>query len=218
MSEALAALPNNRRSQAERRASTRARLLDATLQTLTERGYARTTTLLIEDRAGVSRGARLHHFPTKAKLMSAAVERLYEGLGERYQRGLEEVSPEADRFREGLRLLWQSYLDPMQAAVLELDLAARHDADLRAQLQQLTGRLHQIVRRHANAYFPNLARRDANGLLEMLQATMRGLALRRSVHGESPSEERVLDLLEELVKHRFDSPGQSERRNGDPHE
>jgi len=66
-----------RRTQAERTASTRARLLDATLECLCDLGYARTTTPEIARRAGLSRGAQLHHFPTKAELVTGAIEHLF---------------------------------------------------------------------------------------------------------------------------------------------
>src|SRR5882672_9007518 len=71
-----------RRTQEERSATTRALLLDATLECLTELGYARTTTTEIAERGGVSRGAQLHHFPTKAELVTEAVEHLFERRNE----------------------------------------------------------------------------------------------------------------------------------------
>src|SRR5262252_259553 len=61
-------------TQAERTAATCERLLDATVATLVERGYRGTTTPEICKRAGVSRGAQLHHYPTKEALVAAAVE------------------------------------------------------------------------------------------------------------------------------------------------
>ncbi len=51
--------------QEERSAETRRRLLDATVACLFERGYAGTTTTELARRAGVSRGAQMHHFPKK---------------------------------------------------------------------------------------------------------------------------------------------------------
>ena len=65
-----------RRSQDERTAQTRARVLDAVLGCLVERGYAGTTTTAVAARAGVSRGAQLHHYRTRAALVAAAVEHL----------------------------------------------------------------------------------------------------------------------------------------------
>src|SRR6185503_20711778 len=77
--------PQARRTQQARRAATQGALLDATLDALVELGYGATTTLEVERRAGVSRGARIHHFPTKALLLASAVDYLYEHLGDHYE-------------------------------------------------------------------------------------------------------------------------------------
>ena len=63
----------------------RARLMEATVELLVERGFSGTSTTLVSERAGVSRGAQLHHFPTKNDLVLAAVEHLTElrGAGSR---------------------------------------------------------------------------------------------------------------------------------------
>ncbi len=65
-------------TQAERTAVTRAKLLDAAAACLAELGYGRTSSTEICRRAGVSRGAQLHHFPTKADLVSAALDHVFE--------------------------------------------------------------------------------------------------------------------------------------------
>lgn len=205
-----------RRTQAERRASTRAALLDATLACLIERGYGGTTTAEIEQRAGVSRGARLHHFPTKATLMAACIVQLFGRIGARYADSMARIAPGGERFHEGYRLLWEVYEDESYAAVLELFVAARHDAELRAALRDTAAALQREVRRIANTCFPDLARRDADGLLESLQAVMTGLALQRFVFrnddgGGSRGEERVLDLVERMVGRTFDVPAEALR-------
>ncbi|HEX3764146.1 MAG TPA: helix-turn-helix domain-containing protein [Kofleriaceae bacterium] len=66
------------RTQQQRREETRRALLDAAVQSLIEVGFARTTTLEVQRRAEVSRGALLHHFPSKAELLVAAVDHLAE--------------------------------------------------------------------------------------------------------------------------------------------
>ncbi len=65
-----------RRSQAQRSAATREALLDATIACLVEDGYANTTTSKVAERAGVSRGAHLHHFQTRSALVAAATSAL----------------------------------------------------------------------------------------------------------------------------------------------
>src|SRR3954453_22884836 len=64
------------RTQEERSAAMRVRLLDATIDCLVEYGYAGTTTTRVADRAGVTRGAQVHHFPTKADLVTSAIRHL----------------------------------------------------------------------------------------------------------------------------------------------
>ena len=70
----------DRRTQAERRSSTRARLLSATIESLVEAGYTRTTTTEVTRRAGVSQGALFKHFATKSALVAAAAEQLFADL------------------------------------------------------------------------------------------------------------------------------------------
>ena len=65
----------------------RQRLLEATVECLVEHGWSGTSTTLVSQRAGVSRGAQLHHFPTKNDLVVAAVEHLSEVRGEELRRG-----------------------------------------------------------------------------------------------------------------------------------
>jgi len=65
-----------RRTQAERTAAMRQRLLDATVDCLAAYGYAGTTTLRVAEMAGVTRGAQIHHYPSKEDLVVAAIEHL----------------------------------------------------------------------------------------------------------------------------------------------
>src|SRR5438132_3616641 len=80
MVPSLVAPERARRTQAERRASTRTALLDAAIDCLVEQGYANTTTRRIAERAGVTPGAVHHHFAGKAELLSEAVRHLSERL------------------------------------------------------------------------------------------------------------------------------------------
>lgn len=120
-----------RRTQAQRTATTRTTLLDATLASLVELGYARTTTQGIAARAGLSRGAQLHHFPTRELLVVAAVEHLATKRDT-------EIRATQDRDRDqALELLADTFTGPLFLAALELWVAARTDPALRAALVPL---------------------------------------------------------------------------------
>jgi AcrR family transcriptional regulator len=120
-----------RKTQAERTAATRAALLEATVHALAEHGYAGASTTEIARRAGVSRGAQLHHFPSKLDLVAAALDHVF-AVGEAEFRAGFSARPPADR-NQGAAIdeLWRIFRGPRQAAVTELLTAARTDPELR---------------------------------------------------------------------------------------
>ncbi len=120
-----------RRTQAQRRQTTRARLLDAAVQCLIERGYAETTTSQVQAFAEVSRGTLLHHFPTKVDLLVGAVRHLAQRRLEEFARELAAVPEGADRIDALVDLAWRNLASPAFWAALELWTAARTDATLR---------------------------------------------------------------------------------------
>ena len=67
-----------RRTQAERSEETRTRILKAAANLIRKRGYARFRTAEVAKEAGLSRGAQLHHFPTKDSLVVATLEHVFE--------------------------------------------------------------------------------------------------------------------------------------------
>jgi AcrR family transcriptional regulator len=194
-----------RRTQAERTATTRAKLLDATLECLVEHGYAGTTTTEVADRAGVSRGAQLHHFPTRAALVAAAVEHLYERMRADYQAGFAALSPRADRLRDAIDLLWSMFTRRDFPAVNELYMAARTDAELRAHLAPIAARHEADVARLARGYFPDLAQQGArfDGALALILDAMNGMAVTRGLALPGPSEAARLTTLHQIAAQAF---------------
>lgn len=112
--------PPERRTQAQRTAGTQTKLLDAAIDCLVEKGFAQTSTQEIARRAGVSRGAQLHHFPTKESLVTAAVGHLVD------KRLAEILEANSDGTR-GVELLSEAFSGPLFFAALELWVAARTD-------------------------------------------------------------------------------------------
>lgn len=180
-----------RRTQEERRAATRAALLDATIECLIEYGYAGVTTTRVVEHAGVSRGAQVHHFSTKAELVSEAVRHLTE-------RQTIEMAPEVANLRAGakrveavLDLLWRSHAGPLFQAALELWVAARTDQELSKALTSFDRQVSTRVREGAEELFgPAAKKREFAEDLEIGLATMRGLALLLSRGTDPASVER----------------------------
>lgn len=114
----------------------RARLLEATVECLVEYGYAGTTTAQVAARAGVTRGALIHHFQSKAHLLAEsvrhlAVKRTWDVLDELAGDDLSSGSTEWF-----LDVLWRIHQGPMADATLELLVAARTHPDLREHVDQ----------------------------------------------------------------------------------
>lgn len=177
-----------RRSQAERSSTTREALLDATIASLVEDGYASTTTSRVAERAGVSRGAHLHHFQTRQALVAAAIEHLARRRSEELLRAAAELPSGRGRVAAGLDLVWSSYASPLYQAALDLWTCARTDAELRAHLIEVERELDRQTLELARRLFPELSGRgDFERLIEMSVATIRGLALLDTLH---PGDER----------------------------
>ena len=119
---------------------TRAALVEAAVECLIEDGYAGDDDDRGRRRAGVSRGAQLHHFPSKAELLTAAVGQLYERRMAEFRKALADVEPGADRLDAAVDLLWSMFEGPTFVAWAELWLAARTDPDLRVAVVEMDQR------------------------------------------------------------------------------
>lgn len=173
-----------RRTQAERTAATQSALLEATVASLIEVGYAGTTTLEVTRRAGVSLGALLHHYPSKAHLLTAAVEHLCELRTDEFRKAMADLDPGADQADAALDLLWSIMSGPTFQAWTELWVAARTDADLQDIVIPMNERFLATARSIFEELFPRQSNDGASddffdlGLILPL-TLMDGMALSR---------------------------------------
>jgi AcrR family transcriptional regulator len=202
----LPSAPPQRRTQEERRNATRAVLLDATIATLVEQGYRGTTTLAVERRAGVSRGARIHHFSNKAALLAEVADHLYEQLSDFYAEAFDGVhrrhESDFDRLRHGLRDLWAIYQRPHFTAVLELNMAARTDPELQERLTAVAKRHRQLALNAAKQYFPALTEHQSRTLIELVHSAFVGMRSTSSV-ADAECIELVLAALEDSAANQL---------------
>ena len=191
--------------QEERTRLMRARLLEATVDCLVEHGFSGTSTTLVSERAGVSRGAQLHHFPTKNDLVVAAVEHLTEVRAAELAAAAVELPTGARRTRAVLQMLGDHFASPVFTAALELWVAARTDETLLAAVAPLE----QRVGREIHRMTVDLLGADESqpGVRELVQATLdlvRGLGLANTISDDARRRARILDrwarTLDETLK------------------
>jgi AcrR family transcriptional regulator len=191
-----------RRTQAERSAATRARLLDATIECLHDLGYARTSTPEIARRAGLSRGAQLHHFPTKAELVTSAVEHLFARRRTEFLRAFRDRPAGQDPVEAAIDILWSMVSGPTFYVWLELAVAARTEMDLREPVGALTQRLTRIIEETFRELFPAPATPNAFYAVapRFAFSLLDGLALSRVNAVDPHAHEPVLDALKGLAR------------------
>ncbi len=105
----MAATATTRRTQAQRASAMRHRLLEATIECLVDYGYAGTSTTKVVERAGVTRGAQVHHFPTKAALVAAALRHLAAKRAEAAFAELDRIRSSPDPIDAALDLMWEMH-------------------------------------------------------------------------------------------------------------
>jgi AcrR family transcriptional regulator len=201
-----------RRTQEERSASTQKRLLDATLESLVEVGYAATSTTAVCARAGLSRGAQLHHYPTKADLVIAAVAHLAKRRAAELLADVPRDGTPDQRLSTALEAIWASFSGPLFSAALELWVAARTDAELRENLV----RFERQVGRAMSRLFGELAAsdaRDSAALFELTFHMMRGMALQRILRDDDTERRRLFELWKRLVSESLGRGKARERRS-----
>jgi AcrR family transcriptional regulator len=192
-----------RRTQEERRAQTQARLLQATAGCLAELGWAGTagtTTTEVARRAGVSRGAQQHHYPTKIELVAAAIGHLLDRQRAEYERAFAQLPDSARNVDGALDLLWSIFRGPSFAAVLELIMAARTDETLRPLCVSINERVVGLTIGTFNRMFPGAPGRDLMpAALRAVLAMFTGTALVRGVDGDPDHHcDEVLHRLKDL--------------------
>jgi AcrR family transcriptional regulator len=171
-----------RRTQEERRAETRAKLLDATIQSLLEVGYGGTTTRRVAELAGVSQGAQTHHFPYRVELVAAAIERLAQRRAEELRRLAASLPDDRrERARRILDLLWRDFSSELFAVFVKVWVAAADDRELYDRLVPIE----RMMAREIVGGIPLVAGghelpADLAARVTTVLATLRGLALTRA--------------------------------------
>ncbi|XRQ12793.1 TetR/AcrR family transcriptional regulator [Actinomadura welshii] len=145
---------SSRRTQQERRSRTQARLLEATMECLVDLGWSGTSTTEVARRAGVSRGAQQHHYPTKMVLVAAALEHLLEAQRLAYETAFAVLPPERRNVSSALDLLWEVFRGRPAKALMELAVAARTDDELRPLCRDLNERIVQVILETFERLFP----------------------------------------------------------------
>lgn len=188
-----------RRTQQQRRDETQRRLLEATLECLGTLGYARTTTSEIVRVAGVSQGALFKYHPSKAALLSAAIEYLFSDLVAGYVRTFESLPSPHTSHEAAFDLLWSFFTGPRLAIAFELYMAARTDSELARALEPVVRTHRAALADMARELFPEAAASNPQfaAWIDLMMCAMEGIVVER--YGAGDVTGPALGVLKQLM-------------------
>ena len=181
----------------------RGRLLQATVDCLIDYGYAGTTTTAVVARAGVSRGAILHHFPTKADLVAAGVEYVLEQRNAAFLERFAKLPKDEGLVDALIAAMWTEINGPMFYAWLELIVAARTDKVLKKKVNAIADRWVEMTDASYRAIFglPRTPEKHPHALAPIVTFTiLEGLAIEMIARSDDPTlEKRVLRAVKTIA-------------------
>ncbi len=200
--------------QAQKSAMTRDRILDAAIDCFIRLGYTNVTTAKVADFAGVSRGAMLHHFPSKVELIRAAIEYLHEKLIEDYTVRVTNLSTDlqgSKRRRAGIDAYWEHLTGDLFIAYHELCIAGRTDPDLQEILEQSITRFEDHITETNSDLFEEWQDHGERYLLAMdvTKFLMEGMAVGQIGRDREKRINRLLDYLSDRLEEIFEEDNTS---------
>ncbi|MBM7776209.1 AcrR family transcriptional regulator [Actinokineospora baliensis] len=182
-----------REPRQDRSRATRQRLLEAAVDCLAEVGWTGSTVAVVAERAGVSRGAAQHHFPTREDLFTAAIGYVTDQRLAFLRSALPTLPAGQDRTRFVVEAIGEMYAGKLFKAALQLWVAAASDEQLLAQVVPLEARVGREA--HQVTVFALGADETRPGVREVVQATLdlaRGLGLANLLTDDAKRRRRVL--------------------------
>ena len=192
---------------AERRAATRAKIMEATVKCLAEFGYAATSTPLVAKMAKVSRGSLLHQFPTKVDLILAVAEYAARAQGAVIREALMSKPVGRERFLHGVDAIWAALRRPASVALMEVMIAARSDAELAVRYPGFAGAMEESMHRSRSRIAAGLGAEDRAEEVDVMShltlVALRGLAMETLFVGRPTQDaDKVVELLK-TIRRRF---------------
>ncbi|MFC4030914.1 TetR/AcrR family transcriptional regulator [Streptomyces polygonati] len=184
----------DRAPKQDRSRATRLRILEAAVACLAERGWSGSTLAAVSARAGVSRGAAQHHFPTREELFTAAIAHVAEQwLAAVRDRAAALPREGPDRTFAVVDMLVAVHTGPLFRAALHLWVTAAEEEALRPRVRSLESRIGREAHRLAVEFLG--ADESVPGVRETVQATLdmaRGLGLANLLTDDSARRARVV--------------------------
>ena len=188
-------------TQAERRSKMRERLIEATLDILLDSGYHRTTTTEIVKRAGVSRGALVHHFACKADLIAAAADKMLDDATLEIEDLAARLAKMDITLKDFMDHLWEQFSGRLFYITIEYVTAARTDDELRVKLVPVVVRFHDALDSIWRRFFKKsrLTRAQVDMILNMTLCLLRGMGVQTVLRRDPEYYDGMLAVWRDIL-------------------
>jgi AcrR family transcriptional regulator len=196
--------------QAEKSAMTRTAILEAAIECFISLGYASTTTALIAEHAGVSRGAMMHHFPSRASVLKATIDHLHAKRIVEYKTLMANIDEPAKALsktaiRESVSAAWKYVNLPTSIAFLEILVASRTDPELEDVLQPLELEFERNFLEIAKNLFPHWQNRATlDTAHDVVHFLLNGMMMSHMASRKGVRAKRILAFLADSIEHLYE--------------
>jgi AcrR family transcriptional regulator len=204
--------PKQRRTQEERRAETRARLIDATILLLHKKGAAKMTTVEVAEAAGVTRGAIQYHFASPQELLKATVHEVSDRLSKHMDVGALKRRPLPDRIDQVVDQYWKGFGSNTYTAFVEMAVGNRLDRELGAAIREALVELESKRSSMWLDIFADSPRSEEDILVwrSTLLAALRGLSLTKMMSGSDRAGEPQINQFKDMFRLYLSGSSQTE--------
>jgi len=196
--------PTNPNSLQEQKSTKmRESILEAALDCFAEHGYANTTHNLICQKAQISRGALLHHYPSSKDLMVAVIDYAFYKHMSTFSKLVSGLSEESRTDRNtAIAIDWQLCQSREMLVYLEMRTASRTDSELRS-IFIPRARHHDLVwKEELLKVFPEW--RDDMPKLDLTRrltrAIIEGLAMSRELWRDNDAEWALVAFTADMIR------------------
>ncbi|MDB5630492.1 MAG: TetR/AcrR family transcriptional regulator [Tardiphaga sp.] len=191
-----------RRTQAERSEETRTRILKAAASLIRKRGYARFRTAEVAEAAGLSRGAQLHHFPTKDSLVVATLEYVFDQAQAVSRKRASTVNQPRDLIESVIADAREFFFSEHFMVAIDIVLSTSTNQSVRKQILDISRKARRPVE---TAWAEALAANGVSGelasdIVALTLSLVRGMALRTLWDNDPKWFDELFSLWRKMIK------------------
>lgn len=177
-----------------RSARTRERVLQAAIRCVYELGLQNASTVEITKRAGISRGAMLHHYPSKEDLLGAAYDALLKSEADKFRDVAGDYAEGEVTLDAFIDYLWSRFSSRSFAITLDYVVAARTDPKMRGRVEDARKTYDRALDEIWGQFFARNgdSAKEAKRKLNLTVSLFRGLGLQYWIQSDRTDTEKLV--------------------------